>query len=75
VILPTKHIEPQESLLGVGGMLLNQLRRPLTVSTLWEEVRERPEVATFERFTLGLDFLYACGLVVIEDGLLRRVST
>ncbi|WP_367269533.1 ABC-three component system middle component 6 [uncultured Brevundimonas sp.] len=73
MILPTKHIGPEESLLGIGGTLLRQLRRPQTVSALWEDVREWPEVATFERFALSLDVLYACGLVSIEEGLLRRV--
>jgi hypothetical protein len=55
MILPTKHISTNQSILGVGAELLAALARPRTVSSLWDEVRERPTVATFERFTLALD--------------------
>lgn len=74
MILPTKHISTKQSLLGVGAELLVSLIRPRTVSSLWDEVRDRPTVATFERFTLALDLLYACGAVTLSEGLLRRTE-
>lgn len=74
MILPTKHISTNQSILGVGAELLAALARPRTVSSLWDEVRERPTVATFERFTLALDLLYACGAVTLMEGLLRRTG-
>ena len=72
MILPTKHISTKQSLLGVGAELLAALGRPRTVSSLWDETRGSSTVATFERFTLALDLLYACGAVIFIDGLLQR---
>jgi hypothetical protein len=72
MILPTKHISLRRSLLGVGAIILKQLNRPRTVTSLWESVRVVPEVATFERFILALDLLYMLGAVQIEEGLLHR---
>jgi hypothetical protein len=75
MILPTKHISTKDSLLGVGGMLLQELRAPLTVTGLWDRVHERSEVGTFDRYLLGLDLLYAIGAIYLQDGLLRRVAS
>lgn len=75
MILPTKHISPGHSLLGVGAVVLKALDEAKTTSKLWENVRVREEVATFERFILALDLLYAMGLVEMQDGLLRRLAT
>ena len=72
LILPTKHISTSYSLLGVGAKILEQLYQPKTVSSLWSAVATIPEVATFERFVLTLDLLYAIGAIEIETGLLRR---
>jgi hypothetical protein len=74
MILPTKHISTEHSLLGIGAELLKALERPHTVTGLWDEARQLPGVVTFERFTLALDLLYACGAVIVADGLLRRAD-
>lgn len=71
-ILPTKHISTRRSLLGVGAKILEQLDSPRTVSSLWSAVSIEPEVATFERFVLTLDLLYAIGAIEMDTGLLRR---
>ena len=73
MILPTKHITVENSLIGVGGLLLPLLRQPTTVSALWEVAREMPQVATYERFTLALDLLYILEAVEFRDGKLRMV--
>ncbi len=72
VILPTKHISICHSLLGVGATLLEHLYQPRTVSSLWISVSKMPEVATFERFVLTLDLLYAVGAIEMHEGLLCR---
>ncbi|WP_369124829.1 ABC-three component system middle component 6 [Microcoleus sp. Aus8_D3] len=71
-ILPTKHISTRRSLLGVGAKIIEQLHYPRTVSSLWSAVSTMPEVATFERFVLTLDLLYAIGAIEMDAGLLRR---
>ena len=72
MILPTKHVSTGYSLLGVGAELLRVLGRPRTVTSLWDEARQMRGVMTFERFTLALDLLFACGAISLSDGLLQR---
>lgn len=74
MILPTKHIKLSNCLLGVGGALLGCLNEKETVSSLWGKARALPEIKTFERFTLGLDFLYTLGAIDFKNGLLRKVK-
>lgn len=74
MILPTKHVSAERSLLGVGGLLLSRLDRPRTVSALWEDVRAATQVATFERFSLALALLFTIGAAEFRDGLLQRAA-
>ena len=74
MILPSKHIPPEQTLLGVGAALLRELRRPCTVTSLWEKVKRNPLVGPFERFVLALDMLYILGMITITDGLIEKVS-
>lgn len=72
MILPNRHQTADKTLLGLGALLLHELRRPETVSSLWHQVRGRPEVGSYQRFTLALDLLYVLGAVDLVDGLLAR---
>ena len=80
MILPTKHVRGDRALIGVGGELLRLLKQPMTVSRLWDEVREAR--ATFapaspigyEWFVLGLDLLFIMGAVSLDRGVLHRAS-
>ncbi len=75
MIQPTKHITVANSLIGLGALILSRLDRPTSVSSLWQDVRNLPEIATFERFTLTLDLLYIMNVIEYRDGSLRRVPT
>lgn len=74
MILPNKHVRTKYSLIGLGALILQNLNRPQQVSTLWEKLREFPEVGTFERFILALDFLYTIGAIEFENNQLRRIT-
>jgi hypothetical protein len=74
MILPTKYIPLQKSLLALGSIVLKNLKRPQSISSLWEKMRHVPEMGTFERFTLVLDLLFALDLVGFDRGLLFRVK-
>lgn len=74
MILPTKHIKLSNSLLNVGAEILKHLDGAQTVTSLWNKARTVSQVKTFERFTLGLDFLFTLGIIDFQDGLLRRVK-
>lgn len=71
-ILPTKHVSEHTSLLGLAGRLVAELREPCTVSELWHRVRQRRDPGSFAHFVLALDLLYLMGVVVLDEGLLRR---
>jgi ABC-3C biological conflict system middle component len=64
MILPTKHVRPERALIGVGTEVLDILKRPMTMSRLWDEVRGRRSLHTpsapidYLWFVLSLDLLY-----------------
>ena len=74
MILPSKHISEDQTLLGVGAVLLKKLRQPQTVTGLWEEVRTEQVVGTFERFVLALDLLHIIGIVTLANGMIERTG-
>jgi hypothetical protein len=74
MILPTKHIDILDSLIGVGSILLHKLTQEYTVSSLWDEVRHNEHVATYERYILTLDLLYLLGLIELRNGKLIRTA-
>ncbi len=72
MILPSKHITEDQALIGVGAVILNEVRGPQTVTSLWEKVRTHQSIGTFERFILALDMLYIAGLVSLTNGMIER---
>ncbi|WP_303865423.1 ABC-three component system middle component 6 [Senegalimassilia anaerobia] len=80
MILPTKGITPDRSILGVGGDILGLMREePIGVSTLWERYTKHRKrhgydaSVTFDWFILALDFLFMVGAVERDDrGMLVR---
>lgn len=74
MILPNKHIDVDGSYLGMGGMLLELMVSPQTVSGLWEKAKRKTPVSNFERFTLVLSFLYSIDAVNFEKGLIRKAT-
>jgi hypothetical protein len=81
MILPTKRLSIESSLIGVGADVLLLLNQPKSVSRVWEELKEpraslnqRGERLTFEWFVLALDLLFLIGSVSLDDGVLTRVK-
>lgn len=72
MILPTKHIAPENSLLGVGAMLLELLAHEQTVTRLWNRAREENNALTFPQFVLALDVLFSIRAINLGDGVLHR---
>lgn len=74
MILPTKGIAPDRSVLGVGADVLGLMREEsIGVSTLWEryaKYRKRhgcDAPVTFDWFVLALDFLYMIGAIGLDS--------
>lgn len=72
MILPDKTIRLRNSILGTGALLLERMDPEETVSSLWDKVRENPEMTSFDLYVLSLDFLFSLGLVSFSDGMVRR---
>ena len=81
MILPTKHLRADRSLLAVGGEILSILGEPKTVSRVWDEFsasRSRTEgraPVSYDWFVLSLDLLFVLGAIEFEGGLLSRTVT
>jgi len=78
MILPTKHLRVDRSLLYVGAEVLSLLSEPKTVSRLWDELKHLRTRAGSESplgydwFVLSLDLLYMLGIVAFDRGRIRR---
>lgn len=72
MILPTKHLPLERTLLAGGADVLALLDRPQTVSQVWDRVSGTMAFPTFDHFALALDVLFALGMVDFDDGRLRR---
>jgi hypothetical protein len=72
MILPTKHVNVEQSLIGVASLLLTKLQSSDSVSSLWFRVSESPSVGSFFRFTLALDLLFMLNAVEFRSGKLSR---
>jgi hypothetical protein len=73
--LPNKYVPVEYSLLGIAADLLTVMRANDTVSALWDRVREDSRIRTFDRFAAALTLLFAGGILVLEDGLLRQQTS
>lgn len=72
MILPSKVVDIDKSLIGIGSVIIQLLKNPLTVSRLWEATKKRMEINSFEYFILTLDFLYVIGAVSLKNGRIYR---
>lgn len=73
MILPDKHIRLAESLLGLGGFVLESLSQAKTIDSLWDEFHiayeshEYPAYHTFENLVLAISFLHSIGVVEQDE--------
>lgn len=72
MILPDKNIKLEYSLLNCGALVLESLEVPLTISALWEKLKEQKVFVGYEKFILTIDFLYMINGIENENGLIRR---
>ncbi|TAY38516.1 ABC-three component system middle component 6 [Rhizobium leguminosarum] len=73
MILPSKFLPADRSLIVIGGELLTLLKdSPLTVSEAWERMNavQRRSVLGFDWFVLAVTLLFAIGMVQLRSGLL-----
>lgn len=74
MILPTKHTNLAESILGLSGFLLSLLKKePYSVDELWQQMRERGDATTalykshsYDNVIMAIDLLYMMGVVTLS---------
>lgn len=80
MILPTKHTNFSESLLGFGGYILNLLERPVSLDEVWNRYRKDFENGvffakhSFDNLLLAVVFLHSIGAVTEQEGLLVKCN-
>ena len=75
MILPTKHTNLSESILGLSGYLLSFLKqRPYSIDELWDELKNAAardyslyKNHTFDNVVFAIDLLYMIGAVNIDE--------
>lgn len=77
MLMPDKHISFSESLLGLGGYIVSQIKSPKSVDALWKAYQTDcsqsvyPFRHSFDNLMLAIIFLYAIDAICEEDGILR----
>ena len=78
MLLPTKHINFSESLLGFGSYILNNLDTPKTVDELWKRYKADMDndlyfaKHSFDNLVLTLLFLYSIDAISEKNGEIKR---
>lgn len=78
MILPTKHINFSQSLLGLGAYILTQLQSPKSIDELWEaykvDYKNNIYLAkhSFDNLVMTLIFLYSVGSVTENNGVIKK---
>lgn len=78
MIIPTKGVRSERSLLFIAAQILRDLDGPATVSSTWEALARRRRndgqeaTVTFDWFVLALDLLRALGTIELANGMLTR---
>jgi hypothetical protein len=75
MILPSKHISLSESLLGLGGVLLQTIiKRPCSLEYIWQEYSKInnnkdifPAYHSFDNVVLAIDLLFVIGAIDINS--------
>lgn len=74
MIIPTKHTNFSESLLGFGSYILNKIEKNKSVDELWNEYlndyknKIYPAKHSFDNLLLTLTFLYSLGILEELNG-------
>jgi hypothetical protein len=80
MILPSKRLRIDLSILGSGCEILMHLNEPKPVSRVWDEIKKteieksNDSKITYDWFVLSLDFLYLLGVIEIDDGIIKKVK-
>lgn len=78
MLIPTKHTNFSESIIGYGSYILSQLDRPKSVDALWKKYQidyknERYySKHNFDNHILTIIFLYSINAIEDENGVIKK---
>jgi len=78
MIIPTKHTNFSESLLGFGSYILTRLEIPVSIDDLWKQYQDDYSnniylaKHSFDNLLLTIVFLYSIGVVNEQNGMITR---
>jgi hypothetical protein len=80
MIMPTKHTNFSQSLLGFGGYILAVLESPMTIDDLWYkyQIDYQRKVyfakQSFDNLILTIVFLHSIGIVSEKNGIVQKCN-
>lgn len=80
MILPTKHLPPDRSLIFLASEISLLVGRNSTVSSIWSDLKKkhsselRSGEVPYDWFVLALDLLYLMDLIEEQGGLIRKTK-
>jgi hypothetical protein len=80
MIIPTKHTNFSQSLLGFGSYILSKMEKNKSVDELWNEYlndyknKSYPAKHSFDNLLLTLTFLYSLGIIEERNGGVMRCN-
>jgi len=78
MIIPTKHTNFSESLLGFGSYILSLLESPKSIDGLWNQYKKDYKKNlyyakhSFDNLLLTIIFLYSIGAIEDQDGVVLK---
>lgn len=75
MLLPDKYLPLEDSYLGLGAVVLRNMRQPAKVDQLWKKLRRNEHFGTYDRYIVTLGLLFRGGIIELDDTgyYLRRV--
>lgn len=79
MLIPAKHINFSESLLGFGGYILSNLDKPKSVDEIWIQYQSDLEENnyfsnhSFDNLMLTIIFLFSIGTIDEKDGRVEKL--
>ncbi len=80
MILPTKHTNIEQSLLGFGSYILQIIEKETTVDNIWQEYlkdfdnKNYSAKHSFDNMLLTLVFLYSVNAIEEDNGILMKCN-
>ena len=80
MILPTKHLAPNRSLISVSSEVLELVGKKSSVSSIWTDLQNKHKSSLrfgdvpYDWFVLSLDLLFMIGAIEERNGLIKKVK-